>query len=227
TRWVEFGNVNLRQLMKSFEGTVIMEEALKETLEKDLDVTNTMRVLQQVDTNFEVTVGPHASEPSPIARIGIERISRKTDLIPPEKMKRILIESTKARILNESRTLACPQCLGYARIIRVKDMPDDFLCPNCKKGRLGITSELPERIDKLAAKKNHIRSEQDEKFLAELKASSTLLRAYGKPATYVLAARRIRPAEARPVLKRYPKISDRLFEGIMQAERKVLRQRFL
>ncbi len=227
TRWVEFGSVNLRQLMKSFEGTVIMEEALKETMEKDLDIPNTMRILQQIDTNFEVIVAPQSSEPSPIARIGIERISRKTDLIPPEKMKRILLESTKARILNESRTLACPKCLAYARIVRVKDMPDDFACPKCKKATLAITAELPERIEKLAAKGNRNMSEQDEKLTTELKASSALLRKYGKAAAYVLAGRRVRPNDARPVLRRNPKVSDRLFDGIMQAERKVLRRRFL
>ena len=227
TRWVEFGSVNLRQLMKSFEGTVIMEEALKETLEKDLDLANTMRVLQEIDSNFEVIVSPQNSEPSPIARIGIERISRKTDLIPPEKMKRILVESTKARILNESRTIACPKCLAYARIVRTKDISDDFTCPKCKKGHLGITAELPEGIEKLAAKKNRIRSEQDERVISDLKASSSLLRKYGKSAAYVLAGRRVRPSDARLVLRHTPKVSDKLFEGIMQAERKVLRRRFL
>ena len=227
TRWVEFGSVNLRQLMKSFEGTVIMEEALKETLDKDLDVPNTMRVLQQIDSGFEVIVAPQRSEPSPIARIGIERISRKTDLIPPEKMKRILVESAKARILNESRTLACPKCLAYSRIVRIREMPDDFKCPKCKKAYLGITAELPETIERLAGKKNRTRSQQDERLLTDLKESSTLLRTYGKPAAYVLAGRRIRAAEARPVLKQHRKVSDRLFEGIMQAERKVLRRRFL
>jgi len=227
TRWVEFGTVNLRQLMKSFEGTVIMEEALKETLEKDLDITNTIRVLQQIDGNLEVIVAPQTSEPSPIARIGIERISRKTDLIPPEKMKRILIESTKARILNESRTLACPKCLAYARIVRVKDMPNDFLCPRCKKGYLGITAELPERIEKIAAKKKHILSQEDERIITDLKANSALLRTYGQAAACVLAGRRVRAADARAVLKQTRRISDRLFEGVMQAERKVLRRRFL
>jgi ATP-dependent Lhr-like helicase len=213
--------------MKSFEGTVIMEEALKETLEKDLDVPNTMRVLQQIDSNFEVVIAPQRSEPSPIARIGIERISRKTDLIPPKKMKRILVESTKARILNESRTLACPKCLAYARIVTVKDMPKDFLCPKCKKSYLGITAELPERIEKIAAKKNHILSQQDERIVTDLKANSNLLRTYGEAAACILAGHRIRAADARPVLKNNQRVSDRLFEGIMQAERKVLRRRFL
>src|SRR5208337_3751976 len=103
--------INLRQVMKSFEGTVIMEEAFKETMEKDLDVQNTLQVITRFGSEIELIVAPRTQEASPIARIGIERISRKTDLIPPEKMKRILVESARVRILNESRTLACPTCL--------------------------------------------------------------------------------------------------------------------
>ncbi len=133
TRWVEFGSVNLKQLMKSFEGTVIMEEAFKETLEKDLDVTNTVNVLREIGNTIQLVVAAEAKEASPIARIGMERISRKTDLIPPEKMKRILIESTKVRILNESRTLVCPNCFRYASIQRVKDMPTDFILPEVQR----------------------------------------------------------------------------------------------
>jgi hypothetical protein len=36
---VKLSSVNLKQLMRSYEGTVIMDEALKETLERDLDAT--------------------------------------------------------------------------------------------------------------------------------------------------------------------------------------------
>jgi hypothetical protein len=106
-------------------------------------------------------------------------------------------------------------------------MPDNFLCPKCKKAYLGITAELPERIEKIAGKQNHIRSQQDERIITDLKASSTLLRIYGEPAACVLAGRRIRAAEARSVLRHNRRMSDRLFEGIMQAERKILRRRFL
>jgi ATP-dependent Lhr-like helicase len=225
TRWVEFSSVNLRQLMKSFEGTVIMEEALKETLGKDLDVGNTTRVLQELGRTIDLTVAPKNREASPIARIGIERISRKTDLIPPEKMKRILLESTKVRILNESRTLACPHCYEYAAIVRVKDMPNDFKCPNCK-AELGIGTEAPEFFERIGRKKGRHLSESEERILTELKATSKLLQKYGKTAAYVLAGRRIGSGEARVVLRRTNKPSDRLYQGIMDAERRILRRRF-
>lgn len=226
TKWVQFGSVNLRQLMKSFEGTVIMEEAFKETLEKDLDVPNTKRVLNQLGKEIELFVAPHSSEASPIARIGVERISRKTDLIPPEKMKKILLESTKVRILNESRTLACPKCFEYARIHRVKDMPAEFSCPKCKSGRLGITSELPEAVQKIGRKRGRNLSQHEERIIEDLNSSATLLGKYGKIVAYIFAGRKIGPREAKAVLRRTNRASDRLFACIMDAERRVLRRRF-
>ena len=226
TKWVELGSINLRQLMRSFEGTVIMEEALKEALEKDLDVENTERVLRLIGSEIELSIAPASGEASPIARIGMERISRKTDLIPPEKMRKILIESAKVRILNESRTLACAMCFGYAEIKMIKDMSDDFSCPRCKNGRLGVTAEIPETIAKIGAKRGRSLSQSEERIIEELKDSASLLRKYGKVATYVLAGRRIGPAEAESVLRRTHRVSDRLFESIMDAERKMLRRRF-
>jgi ATP-dependent Lhr-like helicase len=226
TRWVEFRSVNLKQLMRSFEGTVIMEEAVKETMQKDLDVTNTAKVLQEIGNTIQLVVAPKAKEASPIARIGIERISRKTDLIPPEKMKRLLLESTKVRILNESRTLACPKCFNYARIVRVKDMPTEFSCPKCETGRLGITTETPEFFEKILAKKGRNLSQSEERLVKDVEESSRLLKKYGRVAAYVMAGRRIGPGEAKVVLRTSTRISDRLFQAIMDAERRVLRKRF-
>jgi len=226
TRWVEFGSVSLRQLMKSFEGTVIMEEALKETLQKDLDVENSSRILHQVGSTIELVIAPKAEEASPIARIGIERISRRTDLIPPEKMKRILLESTKVRILNESRTLACANCLGFVRIQRVKDMPSNFTCPECGETKVGITTEAPEFFEKIRAKKGRNLSQKEERIMDDLRASAALLTKHGKAAAYVMAGRRIGPGEARVVLRKNRKISDSLYQAIMDAEKRVLRRRF-
>jgi ATP-dependent Lhr-like helicase len=226
TRWVEFGSVNLKQLMRSFEGTVIMEEALKETLEKDLDVANTAHTLQQIGNTVQLVVAPKAEDASPIARIGIERISRKTDLIPPEKMKRILLESTKVRILNEFRTLVCLSCLSYARIHKVKDMPMEFSCPKCKSGHLAISTETPEFFEKIREKRRGSLSQHEERIMDEVKESGKLLEKYGKAAAYVMAGRRISPGEAKVVLRRNSRISDRLYQAIMDAERRVLRKRF-
>jgi ATP-dependent Lhr-like helicase len=223
TRYADFQSVKLRQVMKSLEGTVIMEEAFKETLEKDLDLKNTKLVLNQLGREIEVSFAPSAKDPTPIARIGIERISRKTDLIPPEKMKRILIESTRVRILNESRLLACPSCLTYARIVRVKDMPEDFECPKCKSP-LGVSADTPDSIEKI--RKKHALSESEKRSIEALKVSSLLIKKNGKIVAYILAGRRMSIADTKAVLRRTHSVSDRLFEQIMEQEKKALRRRF-
>jgi ATP-dependent Lhr-like helicase len=172
-----------------------------------------------------VSFAPSSKDPTPIARIGIERISRKTDLIPPEKMKRILIESTKVRILNESRLLACPSCLNYAKIVRVKNMPEDYECPKCRSP-LGISADTPDRIEKIRKKQKRALSESDKRTVDNLKASSLLLKKNGKIVAYILAGRRMSIADAKSVLRNTHRVSDRLFELIMEQEKKALRRRF-
>ena len=223
TRYADFHSVKLRQVMMSLEGTVIMEEAFKETLEKDLDLKNTKLVLDSLGREIEVSFTPSANDPSPIARIGIERISRKTDLIPPEKMKRILIESAKVRILNESRLLACPSCLTYAKIVRVKDMPESFECPSCR-GSLGVSADTPDSVEKIRTKRSL--SESDKRIVDALKSSSLLIKKNGKIVAYILAGRRMSITDVRAVLRKTRRISDRLFEQIMEQEKKALKRRF-
>ena len=224
TRYADFQSIKLRQVMKSLEGTVIMEEAFKETLEKDLDVQNTKHVLAGLGHEIELSFSAPQTAPTPIARIGIERISRKTDLIPPEKMRRILIESTKVRILNEARLLVCMTC-DFTKILTVKNMPEKFECPKCH-GKLGISAETPERIEKIRKKRGRALSETEQRLMDNLENSSKLLQKYGRIAACIFAGRRLTSTDAKAILRRTHRLSDLLFELIMEQERKALRRRF-
>jgi ATP-dependent Lhr-like helicase len=227
SRWVDLGSLSLRQLMRGFEGTVVFEEALKETFEKDLDLPNTLRVLSHIrDGEIEIVILRADHEPSPISRIGIERISRKTDLIPPEKMKRILIESTKARILNEVKTLACISCWQYAHIERVGDLPKTLKCPHCKSP-LAVLDLAEEDIARLAGKNKRNLSRQDQKILERAHDSAKLTAKYGKMAALALSGKRIEPADAEKILRHNRGLSDSFFESIMKTEREALKRRFL
>jgi ATP-dependent Lhr-like helicase len=55
----------------------------------------------------------------------------KTDLIPPERMRAVLIESARARLLNETCNFICTNCWNYMEMIRVKDLPEKPKCPKC------------------------------------------------------------------------------------------------
>ncbi|MEM3061356.1 MAG: DEAD/DEAH box helicase [Candidatus Bathyarchaeia archaeon] len=227
SRWVDFSSISLKRLMESFEGTAIIEEALKETLEKDLDVFNTAKVLNKIaNGEIEIINIDNKGRPTPITKIGLERISMKTDLIPPEKMKRILIESTKARILNEVRSFVCTSCWNYAEMMRIKDLPEDFKCPFCNSKAVGILNETKEEIEKLIRKKDKTLSNRERNLIDEAKESAKLFEKYGKVVAYIMAGRKLAIEDVKDILRYRKEISDNLFEAIIEAEKEALKRRF-
>lgn len=228
SRRVDFNSVRLDQLMKTLEGTVVIEESLKETLLKDSDLPGTRRILEDISNGtIQVQLLGSGQETAPITRIGIEKISRKTDLIPPEKMKRILLESTRARILNEARTFICTSCWKQIEMIQLKDLPPKPKCKKCKSKAIGMLSLTEEEASALVKKRGRAISMRDQELLNLAKETSELIEKYGRTAAYVMTGRRVDPLDAESVLQQEKRICDRLFELIMDAEREALRERFL
>ncbi|MGQ9565885.1 MAG: DEAD/DEAH box helicase [Candidatus Bathyarchaeales archaeon] len=226
-KWVDFSNVSLRSLMKSFEGTVIYEEALKETFTKDLDVTKTIQIINNLrKSEFEIQKINTAGVATPIARVGIERVSMKTDLIPPEKMRALLVESAKARLLNETRTFVCTNCWDYSAMVRIKDLPDKPLCPKCGSPALGVLRLDEEQIQSITEKKGEKPTKKEEEIKEYAKETARLVAKYGKPAAVALSARRVKPADIAKMLKQESTLTDNFYEAVLNAERKALKKRF-
>jgi len=226
-RWVDFSNVSLRSLMKSFEGTVIHEEALKETFTKDLDMEKAIQVVEMLRRGeIEVKKIDTGGVASPVARVGLERVSMKTDLIPSEKMRLLLVESAKARLLNEVRTFVCTQSWDYSEMIRIKDLPDKPTCPRCGSPLLGVLRLEEEQVQSLIDKSGMKLTKREEEIKVYSKDTARLLLKYGKPAAIALSARRVRAVDVEKVLKQEPTPTDHFYELVLDAERKALKKRF-
>jgi ATP-dependent Lhr-like helicase len=226
-KWADFGSVSLRSLLKSFEGTAIYEEALKEVFTKDLDLEHMLHVLERIrEDEIEIIKIDNGGIASPIARVGIERVSMKTDLIPPERMRRILIESTKARLLNEVRSFICTQCWEYLEMIRIKDLPQKVVCPKCGSPNVGLLDIEEEKASVLTEKRGERLTKGESTLKEKAEKTARLIRVYGKPAALALCVKRIRLKDAEEVLKQEKELSDKFFELLMDAERKALSRRF-
>jgi len=226
-KWVDFSSISLRSLTKSFEGTVIYEEAFKETFEKDLDVEHLLQVLNEIRRGeLEILRVETGGAATPVARIGIERVSMKTDLIPPEKMRRILVESARARLLNEVRSFVCTSCWDYVEMIRMKDLPDKPRCPRCGSTALGVLRSEAEEVISLVEKKNAKLTKSERKLRDRALETAQLVSKYGKPAAVALAGRKLRVSDVKEVLKEEDELSDRFFELVIEAEKKALKRRF-
>jgi ATP-dependent helicase Lhr and Lhr-like helicase len=226
-KWADFSNVSLQKLISSFEGTPIYEEGLKEVFSKDLDADGLVMVLRRMrngDVRLQmVETGGNAT---PVARVGIERVSMKTDLIPPEKMRAVIVESAKARLLNETDTFVCISCWAYIEMIRVKDLPDKPKCPRCSSYTIGLLKVEEEKAARLLEKKGEHLSKDEEKMYSQAKKTAELIEKYGNVAAVGLSARHISVAALSEVLSKEPKLSDKFYELVLEAERKVLSRRF-
>ncbi|MEM2104523.1 MAG: DEAD/DEAH box helicase [Candidatus Bathyarchaeia archaeon] len=226
-KWADFSNVSLQRLLKSFEGTPIFEEALKEVFIKDLDLERLVYVLEKI-RGHEITVEKieTGGNATPIARVGIERVSIKTDLIPPERMRAVLIESAKARLLNETCVFICTNCWSYMDIMRTKELPDKPKCPKCGAESIGLLKVEEEKVIPLIEKKGEKLTKGEEKLQKQAVQTARLLEKYGKAAAIALCARKVQPSDIKEVLEKNPRLDDKFYELVLEAERKAISKRF-
>ena len=226
-KWVDFSNISLRSLIQSFEGTVIYDEALKETFMKDLDVEGLLRVFGMLRRGeIEIVKVETGGEATPIARLGIERVSMKTDLIPPERMKRILIESAKVRLLGETFTFICTNCWDYIEMIMVKDLPEKPTCPRCGSSEMGLLRVEEDKALPLIEKRGERLTKQEQKLKERALKTAKIISKYGRLAAVALSGRRLNVDDCEKILSEESELSDRFFELIIEAERNALKRRF-
>jgi len=226
-KWADFSSVSLQRLIKSFEGTPIYEEALKEVFTKDLDLDSLVSVLGRIRSGeFVVQRVETGGNASPIARLGIERMSMKTDLIPPERMRAVLVEAAKARLLNETDSLLCTNCWSYLEMVKPKDLPDKPKCPRCGSSSIGVLHVEEEKLLPIIEKKGEKLTRTEERAKQHALQTAQLVAKYGKPAVVALSARKVQPSDVRGTLEKEHKLNDRFYEMVLEAERKALSKRF-
>jgi ATP-dependent Lhr-like helicase len=226
-KWADFSNVSLQKLITSFEDTPIYEEGLKEVFTKDLDAEKLVNVLSKIrEGEIQLQALETGGNATPVARVGIERVSMKTDLIPPERMRAVLVESARARLLNETGNFICTNCWDYMEMIRVKDLPEKPKCPRCGSQVIGLLKVEEDRALPLIEKKGEKLAKAEENLQAQALQTSQLIARYGKTAAVALSARNVHPADVAGVLEKEPKLTDRFYELVLEAERKALSRRF-
>ena len=226
-KWVDLSKVSLRKLLESFEDTAIYDEALKEIFRKDLDLEQAISVLAAFrGGTIEVRKVETRGDATPVARVGIEKVSMKTDLIPPERMKLILVESARARLLNEVRTFVCTKCWDYEEMIRMNDLPEKPVCPNCGSPALGMLGRREAGVQSLVDKQGEKLTKSEAKNKRQATKTAKLISKYGKASAVALSGRNIQVSDAKELLENENTLSDHFFELITEAEKKSLKRRF-
>ena len=228
SKYANFSNITLGRLMKSFEGTCIFDESLKDTMRKDIDVEATVDLLGKMARGeIEVVRLDTGGEVSPLALVGIDSISMKTDIVPPEKMTRIIVESARARLLNETRVLACLSCREHFETRRVRDLPDQLVCPKCGSTEIGVFDRSIEEVMRVMPRERRGIPRDVTRWWSRGKDSAKLVSMYGRRAAIVASGKRVDFTEAWDILAETEGESDGFFERIVEAERNALKKRFI
>jgi ATP-dependent Lhr-like helicase len=226
-KWFDLSRISLSKLMESFEGTAIYEEALKEIFLKDLDLEQMINVLNAVgNSTIEILKVETEGDATPMARVGIEKVSMKTDLIPPERMKLLLVESARARLLTEVRTFVCTNCWDYMEMLRLSDLPDYPICPICASSGLGVLRLAESEVQSLVEKRGEKLTKNEHQVNQQAVRTAKLVSKYGKNAAVALSGRNLQISDIKEVLEKENQLSDHFFELIIEAEKRSLKRKF-
>jgi len=217
--------LDLDNLIRSFEGSAVFDEAIRESQDKDVDVELTAWLLKRLNKGELKIAVIKGKEVSPIAGI-VEVIKRGYELIPPERMQQVIIKYVKARLLDESLTFVCTNCWQYVEVRRINDVePEKIRCPECESKMIGALKADESEVRK-EIRKSKGKSKKESKLVNEAIKSAELISLYGKAALLTLAGKGIKLDDATEILKKESVVNKHLVELIIESEKEVLKQRF-
>jgi DNA-directed RNA polymerase subunit RPC12/RpoP len=144
------------------------------------------------------------------------------------RSRRLLIESGKARLLNEARVAVCTNCFRYVENIKIKRFMGEVRCPECGSSKIGLLSEDPQEAAQMAAEKAET-DKVSERFRGIYKSaieSGELVSLYGLPAALALVARGLPKPVMMTLAISEVKDMDYFVDLILKEERAALKSRF-
>ena len=182
---------------------------------------------KMAEGEIEVVVLDTEGQLTPLGKMAVEGISMKTDIVPPEKMDRIILESAKARLYGETRILACHGKHDWAESQRIRDLDEKLVCPVCGSTEIAVYDRSMEEVQELLSQERSRSLKEKPKWWERGKDVSKLVSMYGRRAAIIGAAKRVDLTAAWDVLAQTEGESDEFFTKIVDAERDALKKRFI
>ncbi len=224
----DFASVSISGIIEALRETPVYEEAMSMIFHDDLDLEGAKDVVGKIDAGAIELKLLESEALSPIARIGVEEISRRGEIVSPERLQALLRQSTRARVNDTFLAVVCTRCWNFLELKRVGDIEGLEKCPACGKQELGLSTDSYENVFSTAMKarsRNDVRGRWL-RSLEGLKRSAELRREYGHALDMLMAGRGVRLAEAAALASKMRKDGTDLTDLIIEGERDALRRRY-
>ncbi len=193
----DYKNVGSKKIFSLFDNTLILDEAVDKTIFEKMDIKNSQKVLNDIQTGkIKIVI----QKLSPMAVAGYETIK---GLMVPKRADRSILMALKKRIENVEITLVCTNC-GYQRNTIVRRTESNPKCPRCSAIKIAVLRRYNKDKAKILSKKPKTNKEKKE--LKRLHKNASLILSYKKPAIIALSARGIGPDTAARILRKYSSV---------------------
>ena len=224
----DYASVSISGIIEALRDTPVHEEAMSMIFHDDFDLADAIDVVKKIhDGAIEVKLVEYEGL-TPIARIGVEEISRRGEIVSPERLRALLKQSTRARINDTFLVAVCTNCWNLLELRRVADLEGLDRCPVCEKPAIGLSADSYENVFSLAMKarsRGDLRGSRL-KLVEGLKKTAELRKEYGHAADMLLAGRGVRLSEATALAVKMRKEGRDVVELIIEGEREALRRRY-
>jgi ATP-dependent Lhr-like helicase len=224
----DYASVSISGIIEALRDTPVYEEAMSMIFHDDFDLPDALDVVEKINAGaIEVKLVEYEGL-TPIARIGVEEISRRGEIVSPERLRALLKQSTRARINDTFLVAVCTNCWNFLELRKVADLEGLDRCTFCEKAAIGLSTDSYENVFSLAMK---ARSRADMrgsklKLVEALKRTAELRKEYGHSADMLLAGRGVRLTEAEALAAKMRKEGRDVVELIIEGEREALRRRY-
>ncbi len=224
----DYASVSLSGLIEALRGTPVFEEAINVIFHDDFDVEATEAIVSKIGRKEILVEIIDSQVLSPLAKIGVEEVSRRGEIISPERLRALIRQSTEVRINDTFLAAACTSCWDYVELRKVADIETLAKCPRCQKESLGFSTETYEEVFGIAMKarsRTNLHG-RNLKLVEALRRTADLRKEYGHDFVMLLAGRGIRTAEAFNHAARKKKEGGNIVDYIIDGEREALRRRY-
>ncbi|MDA4118794.1 MAG: hypothetical protein OK455_10695, partial [Thaumarchaeota archaeon] len=223
----DYASISISGLIEALRGTPVYEEAISVIFHDDFDVEAARGVLSKIRQKEIAVEIVEAETITPLARIGVEEVSRRGEIVSPERLRAIIRQSTEARVTDSFLVACCTNCWDYIELKRVGNIQPDK-CPRCGSLSVGYSTESYETVFSVSLKarsRTELRGKYT-KTIDILRRSSKLVNEFGIDALILMAGRGIRLAEAGSLLEKKQKEGGDIIDYVIEGEREALKRRY-
>jgi ATP-dependent Lhr-like helicase len=201
--------VPVKYLIKSFEGTPVFDEAMREVLDDKMDEQRVLNVFDRFSKGILSVHITTTETPSPLARLIIEEKTRfevMGEITEEDEVLRMMEE----RLLSKKFRLICMASNHWNSVRTLSTLDKDVKCPICDSRMITAIPPTQKDFPKIVAKRvrGEKLSKSEEKQFRAASLVAELVSRYGKTTLLVLAGRGIGARTASRILK--PGLTDRL-----------------